>query len=90
LTSLKWLDLNFNLINKIEEGIFKNLNNLFELKLENNNIVSFSKNVLMDLTNLEKVCLFQNPISNLFPESLNSICNGNSKCKVFIDSKCLE
>jgi hypothetical protein len=59
-----------------------------EINLQTNNIVSFKKNALIGLINLEKVCLFENPISNLFPESLNSICNGNSKCKVFINSYC--
>jgi len=43
---------------------------------------------LIGLTNLEKVCLFDNPISSLFPTSMASICNGNSKCKLFINSKC--
>jgi len=68
--------------------VFKYLISLRELYLESNNIVSFNKNVLVGLINLEKVCLFQNPISNLFPQSLASICNVNSKCKVFIDSSC--
>jgi len=43
---------------------------------------------LFGLINLERVCLFENPISNLFPESLTSICNGNPKCRLFINSYC--
>jgi len=86
LNSLQELRLSNNRITKIEEGTFKDL--LIELNLETNNIVSFNKNNLVDLTNLEKVCLFDNPISSLFPTSLTYICNGNSKCNVFINPKC--
>ncbi len=32
--------------------------------LQSNNIVSFNKNALIGLINLEKVCLFSNPISS--------------------------
>jgi len=82
------LDLSLNKINKIEEGIFKDLIYLLELNLEFNDIMSFYKNALFGLKYLKKVCLFQNPIAVLFPESLASICDGNFNCKVFIDSKC--
>jgi hypothetical protein len=71
---------------RINFGVVKN--NVRYLNLESSNIVSFNRNSLVGLKNLEKVCLFKNPISSLFPESLTSICNGNSKCKVFINSFC--
>jgi len=58
------------------------------LNLESNDIVTFDKNALVGLTNLERVCMSQNPISNLFPESLTSMCSGNYKCNIIINSKC--
>jgi len=58
------------------------------LNLETNDIVSFNQNALAGSINLEKVCLFQNPISNLFPTSMNAICHGNPTCKVITTVNC--
>ena len=88
LTKLHWLRLDNNQINRIEEGTFKDLINLSYLNLETNNIVSFNQYALFGSINLEKVCLFPNPISNLYPTSMNAICHGNPKCVIFTTIKC--
>lgn len=88
MTKLRWLRLDNNQLNKIEEGTFKDLINLSYLNLETNNIVSFNQYALFGSINLEKVCLFPNPISNLYPTSMNAICHGNPKCVIFTTVKC--
>ncbi len=88
LTKLRWLYLDDNQLNRIEEGTFKDLINLSYLNLEANNIISFNQYALLGSINLEKVCLFPNPISNLYPTSMNAICHGNPKCVIFTTVKC--
>jgi len=60
------------------------------LNLEFNRIDLFHiKNVLVNLMNLEKICMFENPISNLFPSSfVFDILNIDSKCMIYIATRC--
>ena len=60
---LEYLNLNDNKINRISDGLFKNLKNLRELSLESNNIIDINRNSLIGLNNLELVCFSNNPIS---------------------------
>jgi len=88
LTSLRTLWSNKNTINQIEEDLFKGLSNLKEIILESNKIISFNKNALIGLSKLNKVCLYDNPISVQFPEFLSNICIMNPNCQVYILSSC--
>jgi len=56
--------------------------------LESNKIKSFNDNTLIGLSKLNKVCLYNNPISIQSPTTLGNICNMNPNCQVFISSKC--
>ena len=47
------------------------------------------KNSLVGLNRLKLVCLYNNPISNLFPSSLSIICETNKECTVKILDKCI-
>ena len=73
----------------IDAVTFKWLKSLRQLQLESNRIISFDRNALVGLNNLEKVCLAENIIASLFPEILNDICTTNPKCKVLTMQKCL-
>ena len=68
--------------------LFKDLSSLVRLNLESNRILMINKYALVNLSNLERVCLFDNPLSIYYPISLAGICNTNSKCNVFVTSKC--
>jgi hypothetical protein len=67
------LSMNNNKIYQIEEDLFKSLNNLNVISLESNSIIYFNKNSLVGLTKLSQVCLYDNPVSILFPTSLSNI-----------------
>jgi len=56
--------------------------------LESNSLVSINQNIFVGLGHLELVCLYDNPISTLFPNSLAKICETNNKCVVKIVEKC--
>ena len=77
-----------NRITDISVDLFKSLFQLKVLSLESNEIVVFNKNSLLGLASLTKVCLFNNPISINFPNSLKDVCKYNSNCKVFINKSC--
>ena len=51
-------------------------------------MVSFNRNALVGLNELEKVCFYENPISNLFPTYIYGICATNIKCKVNLSLNC--
>ena len=51
-------------------------------------MVSFDRNALVGLNELEKVCFYDNPISNLFPTYINGIFATNIKCKVNLSLNC--
>ena len=88
--NLEIIYLEDNKISKIEQGLFNDVRNLRELWLESNNINSINRNAFVGLNSLELVCLDNNPISTLFPNSLATICETNSKCKVKIFEKCIK
>ena len=67
---------------------FQGLSKLTRLDLSSNKIVSIDRNALVNLNELEKVCLYDNPISNLFPTYINGICATNIKCKVSLSINC--
>ena len=57
------------------------------LYLESNEIISFDRNALVGLINLESVCLEQNHIYILLPNDISEVCDTNPKCKVYL-TKC--
>ena len=67
--------------------MYNELVNLEYLMLESNRIVSFNKNALIGLNDLETICLFDNPIS-LFQTLISNVCSFNVKCKVYSNQKC--
>jgi Leucine-rich repeat (LRR) protein len=87
--NLEVLNLEDNKINRLDKGIFEDLINLRELYLESNIIISIEKNIFIGLNKLEKVCIHDNPISNMFPNSVKSLCDLNPKCEITINDKCL-
>ena len=94
LSNLETLNLNaipgnssFRIM-KIDDYTFHGLYNLKTLKLEYNKIALFSKNALVGLKNLERVCLYGNSITWQSPELIKDICNQNPKCQVFTTQKC--
>lgn len=75
-----------NLTGKLES--FSKITSLKVLQLESNRINNFDKTMLTGLKNLEKICLFSNPIAS----SLNQkdICPKESKnCKLETKTSCL-
>ena len=50
--------------------------------------MSLNKNALVGLSKLEKLCLNDNPISDIFPDSLDELYSTNPKCKVYVLTKC--
>ena len=88
LKSLREIRLDNNQIKEIESSVFIEMNSLVILNLEYNNIVSFNnRNVLIsNLKNLEKICLFENPIANLFPSRF--LLDIQNKCMVYIATRC--
>ena len=81
--NLEVLYLQDNQIRKLEKDSFKNLDKLRELWLENNSLIEiFEENTFFGLNNLEKVCLFNNPVSNLFPSVVSKLCKNNTKCRI--------
>ncbi len=64
--------------------MFKYLTNLQEINLKSNRITSFNRFSFANFVRLEIVCIFDNPISSIYPSLLeNNICIGNSKCNVY-------
>ena len=88
LTSLQSLRLDSNKITRVEENLFRSLVKLSVLNLESNELVSFNKRALIDLSKLEAVCFYDNPISNLIPDHLNDVCSMNKNCKVYTTTRC--
>jgi len=76
--------LDNNKIASIDANTFKSLFKLLRLDLESTQIISFNRDALVGLINLEFVCLEQNPISILFPTSISKVCDGNPKCQVYL------
>jgi hypothetical protein len=65
------------------------LYNLRELWIESNKLISVDRNIFVGLNKLEKVCLFDNPISAMFPTYLKPLCDSNPYCKIKITEKCI-
>ena len=76
------IGLGYKEITSISSDHFKNLLNLKNLYLDSNQLISFDRNALVGLINLELVCLAQNPISVQFPASISKVCDSNPKCQV--------
>jgi Leucine-rich repeat (LRR) protein len=87
--NLEVLNLEDNKINSLDKGLFEDLINLRELYLESNIIISIEKNIFIGLNKLEKVCIHDNPISNMFPNTVKSLCDLNPKCVIIMNDKCL-
>ena len=88
--SLEKLYLNNNKITHISEKIFYDVIELKYLNLKSNQIIEFNKDSLFGLFWLEKICLYENPITEQFPDLVNNICPSipNPKCKVDISIYC--
>ena len=89
LSNLQILLLGNNQLSSIEANTFQVLTQLRRLDLRSNRIVSFDRYSLVGLKELEKVCFYDNPISNLFPELLSGICAANIKCNVVLSLNCV-
>ena len=85
---LKTLYLEQNHLITLENGLFRGLSQLREIWFESNNLNLIDRNAFVGLTNLELVCLYGNPISNLFPSLVQPLCATNPKCSIKIAEKC--
>jgi Leucine-rich repeat (LRR) protein len=90
LKQLKLLHLENNQLTRIEIGHFKGLSQLREIWLESNSLISIDRNAFVGLNNLELVCMYDNPISNLFPSLLQPLCDSNTRCNLKIKEKCVQ
>ena len=85
------IHLENNKLKKLEENTFQNLGGLREIWLESNEIISISKNIFKKNTQLEKVCLFDNPLSEMYDfKWLESICNSSKNCVVKTNERCIK
>lgn len=90
LTNLEYLNFKNNKLTRIDSRLFKNLSNLKVLNLESNSIISFEKTSLIGLNNLEQVCIFNNPVSIMFANTIKDICSTNPRCTLKIKEPCSE
>lgn len=88
LTSLEWLHLETNHISTFNENALRTNYKLEYLNLDYNRVASFSKKTLVGLFHLDKVCIYDNPISLYFPNLLDEICVSNDKCLVYYSHPC--
>jgi len=51
-------------------------------------LISIDKDAFLGLNNLELVCLNDNPLQELFPNQLTTLCDSNPKCTLRISDKC--
>ncbi|XP_067648049.1 leucine-rich repeat-containing protein 15-like [Eurosta solidaginis] len=65
LTLLKVLDLSYNMLNFIPEHIFKDLDGLVQLRLQNNQIENLEKTTFWKLRNLNLIDVSKNMIAEL-------------------------
>ena len=75
LKKLQFLNFSRNYLQKVEKGLFRNLNNLLELDLSNNKLTDFEESSFDDLTSLKTIILKNNYLeelpANLFEKTLN-------------------
>lgn len=74
--------MNQNNLSKIDSLLFNGLLNLKELWLEENCLVSVNRDSFKGLTDLELVCLGNNPITLFFPTMVGALCDSNPKCAI--------
>jgi len=84
LKNLKDLNLSSNQLTSIKANLFQDLKNLQNINLENNKIISIDKMSFNGMLMVENINIAQNPISILFPNELNYLCNSNPKCLLIL------
>ena len=85
---LEELNLSNNKLVSLNRKSFILLSKLQKLLLESNKIVRIDRYTFVGLASLKAVCLFDNPVSNLYPASLQPLCQTNPGCLVTYKQSC--
>ena len=87
-SKLEELDLSNNRLLDINRASLRGLNQLRLLLLENNKIIQVEQKTFVGLPSLKTVCLFGNPVSIMFPGSLQQLSAFNAGLVVSYTQSC--